>query len=796
MTFTSSVSQRLGAITSFQATDCALTAETSCGKLRIKLYSPHIFQVTTTRDENFEDFSYSVIANLQNLHLNWHDKGDHLKIETSTCRLMVYKNPARLCFQTLDGRTINEDDTLGISWIGDQVTCYKKMQSGERFIGLGEKTGNLDRKGSAYQNWNTDAFAYHSNADPIYSSIPFYIGVHNNLCYGIFFDNSHKTFFNFGASNDRFSSFAADAGEMNYYFIYGNSVSEIIQRYTDLTGRMEMPPRWGLGYQQCRYSYYPDKEVLSIARTFREKEIPADAMVLDIHYMDQYKIFTWDQKRFPKPPQMIADLKKIGFQTVVMCDPGIKIEKGYEPYDNGVNENVFLKYPDGENYSGQVWPGWCHFPDFTNPNTRAWWGEKFKFYTDIGVEGFWNDMNEIATWGQALPENIEFDFEGNRATTRRGRNVFGFQMARSTYEGAKKMLNGKRPFNLTRSGFAGVQRYSAMWTGDNVASDEHMMLGIRLVNSLGLSGVAYAGYDSGGFVGDANSKLYARWISIASLSPFFRTHSMINSRDSEPWSYGEEVEMISRNYIRLRYQLLPYIYSVFNEASEKGIPIQRSLAIDYTHVPKVYDATYQHQYLFGPTILVAPIESYKDIAKVYLPEGEWYHLYSGKVFSGNQEIMIESPVHKLPIFIKASSILPAQKPVMSTAEKANELILHVYCGAASNGFSYYFDDGETYQYQKGEFIKRNMQYQVNKITIGKTEGSLKSTFEKISFVFHGLPAEEVNVNGQSRKLEQGIHSFFLPLEKFDPFFDPHSMGEETVMTMQIDYSPEEIEISW
>jgi len=271
---------------------------------------------------------------------------------------------------------------------------------------------------------------------------------------------------------------------------------------------------------------------------------------------------------------------------------------------------------------------------------------------------------------------------------------------------------------------------------------------------------------------------------------------MINSRDSEPWSYGEEVEMISRNYIRLRYQLLPYIYSVFNEASEKGLPIQRSLAIDHTHVPQVYDGTYQHQYLFGPSILVAPIESYKEIAKVYLPEGEWYYLYSEKVFAGDQEIMIECPVHKLPVFIKASAIVPAQKSVMSTGEKTNELIVHVYYGKSKSDFNLFVDDGETFQYQKGEFIKRAMHYQANKIVVGKTEGSLKSPFEKISFVFHGFPNDKVVVNGQPMQLEQGTHSFFLPLEKYDPFFDPDSMGDEKVKTVEIDYSPDAIEVSW
>ena len=511
MTFKSVTSKSLGHLKSFTKSDFGITGITDHGHFRIIIYSPSIIRVSISADEQFEDFSYSVVASPKDTTFDLKEDVKEIVISTSETKLVCTKNPVRFKFTDLHGNIINEDDAgLGTAWIGDQSTTYKKLQEGERFIGLGEKTGPLDRKGSGYQNWNTDAYAYHSGTDPLYCSTPFYIGLHHQQVYGIFFDNTHKTFFNFGASNNRFSSFSADAGEMNYYFINGKNVGEIIQHYTWLTGRMELPPLWSIAYQQCRYSYYPDTEVLSVARTFREKNIPADTIVFDIHYMDKYKIFTWDAKNFADPKGMIDTLKEMGFEVVIMCDPGIKIEEGYEPYDDGVAKNTFIKYPDGENYAGQVWPGWCHFPDFTNPTTREWWAQKFKDYVAIGVEGFWNDMNEIATWGNALPENIEFDFEGHKATARRGRNIFGFQMARSTYEGTKKLLNGNRPFNLTRSGFSGIQRYAAVWTGDNVAYDEHMMLGVKLVNSMGLTGIAFAGYDVGGFVGDASTKLFAR----------------------------------------------------------------------------------------------------------------------------------------------------------------------------------------------------------------------------------------------------------------------------------------------
>jgi len=796
--FHSDTSQSLGKLISYSKFSRGIEGKTSFGNFRITVYNDCIIRITATLADSFEEFSYSVISTPQNVDFEIIEGANEIRISTHKLEVRIAKDPVRFTFLDLNGTIINEDDTFSTSWIGEQVTTYKKLQVGERFIGLGEKTGPLDRKGSAYQNWNTDAYAYHAGTDPLYSSMPFYIGISEQFTYGIFLDNTHKSFFNFGASNNRFTSFSADAGEMNYYFMLGQSVAEVIKHYTELTGRMEMPPLWSIGYQQCRYSYYPDKEVFALAQTFREKDFPADAIVLDIHYMDKYKIFTWDKTHFPDPKGLIDGIQKQGFHVVIMCDPGIKVEPGYEPYDDGIQKDVFIKYQNGEYYEGQVWPGWCHFPDFTKPAVRAWWASKFEDYVKLGIEGFWNDMNEIATWGNALPENLEFDFEGNKTSSRRGRNVFGFQMARSTYEGTKKLLDGKRPFNLTRSSFSGIQRYSAVWTGDNVAYDEHMLLGVRIVNSLGLTGVAFAGYDAGGFVGEANTKLFARWISIASLSPFFRGHSMINTRDSEPWSYGEEVEQICRNYIKFRYQLLPYIYSLFYEASKTGMPVQRSLAIDYTHDSRVYNGLYQNQYLFGPSILVAPAESNKELVKVLLPRGTWYDLYTGKLLEGDREIIVESPIHRLPVFIKAGSILPMQQVTEHTGIPQKVWILHIYCGNESSEFQYFTDDGSTFDYQQGKSIQRVLHYVAdeNKVVVTAEEGQFQTQFELIKIAFHGLPATEVTVDGNRKSLNQQSHSFFAPLEKFDPIKDPDTMGEEHVAWLSVPYIKSQIEITW
>jgi len=795
-----SLSQSLGKLTKWSLERFGINGETENGRFRVLVYNDHIVRITITRDDRFEDLSYAVVASPTSHDHSATEYTDHIEIRTNAVILTVTKDPVRFSLKTIHHQIINEDDAaFGTSWNGEQVTTYKKLQEGERFIGLGEKTGPLDRRGSGYQNWNTDSFGYGTGADPLYCSIPFYVGIHNGMSYGVFFDNTHKSFFNFGASNNRFSSFSADRGEMDYYLMHSHSVAGIIKEYTHLTGRMELPPFWSIGYQQCRYSYYPDKEVLAVAQTFRDKDIPADVIVLDIHYMEQYKIFTWSKKDFPDPKGMMKKLKALGFEVVVMCDPGIKVESGYKTYDEGIRNEVFLKYPDGTNYSGQVWPGWCHFPDFTNPLTREWWKEQFKEYVDLGVEGFWNDMNEIATWGHMLPENIEMSFEGNKATMRKGRNIYGTQMARSTYEGTKELLGGKRPFNLTRSAYSGVQRYSAVWTGDNVSYDEHMLLGVRIVSSMGIGGIAFAGYDVGGFVGDANTKLFARWISLGAFSPFFRGHSMINSRDSEPWAYGEEVEQISRNYIKFRYQLLPYIYSLFHDASQTGLPVQRSLAIDFTHNHRIYDGQFYNQYLFGPYFLVAPVESDKEFVKVYLPHGEWYYLYNGQKYAGDSEVILECPLHKLPVFVKAGALIPMQPASSNTKTITDKLILHVYTGQSSS-FVFYEDDGATFSYQNGDFAKRHIQYSAEKreIVLSPVEGNYTSTRKSLKVVLHGLTSHShsVFVNGMQNNLNAEINSFFAALEKFDPIYDPEPAPQENVFTLEATYSADELVIHW
>ena len=789
-----------GIFKSFEVENNGVFITTDHLNYRLTLYRSNIIRIHQS-NEIINVNPYSVIQEPDKVNFSIEENDESILIICDEMDVVVNKSPILFTVLTKDGRIINQDEPgLGTQKQGEQLTVYKKLQEGERFVGLGEKTGPLDRRGHGYQNWNTDRFAYDVEADPLYSSIPFYIGAHHELSYGIFVDNSHKSHFNFGASNNRFSSFSVDAGDMNYYFFSGN-VTEIIESYTWLTGRMSLPPLWSIGYQQCRYSYYPDTEVLDIAKKFRDKNIPADVIVLDIHYMDAYKIFSWDKERFPYPDQMVDLLRDMGFEVVVIFDPGIKKEEEYAPYTSGSKHDIFLKYPDGIPYEGEVWPGWCHFPDFTSEKGRKWWGKMMKSYTDIGIKGFWNDMNEIATWGQMLPDNIVFDFEGEKETTRKGRNIYGMQMARSSYEGAKENLDGKRPFTLTRAAFAGIQRYSALWTGDNVANDEHMLLGVRIVNSLGLSGVAFSGYDVGGFAGNGQSKLFARWIQLGAFSPFFRGHSMINSHDSEPWAYGEEVEEISSNYIRLRYMLMPYIYSTFLKASEKGHPINRSLCIDYTHDNEVYSTEFENQYLFGENILVAPIESEATFLKMYIPKGEWYEFFTDEYVSGQKVTIREYALEHLPLFVKASSIIPIYpEATYNTQNIGGTLELHIYNGKDTNTFEYYEDDGLSYGYEDASYHRRAITFDpsTKELKLSKTIGSYKSKIKELKLVFHGFDEGELSSWKSEGKVKKESYQFVSPISNFDPFEANKRdfLKIEKVYTASTIYDEDEMVFSW
>ncbi len=717
----------VGNIKSYSVFDNRVEYELTNAKFNLYVIDKNIIRFRFTNHESFSSApSYGIIYSLPaKSEFSFNDLDDKLLIKTEELIVVITKNPCRVSIYDSGNNLLNADEeSFGVAFDYDEVRCFKKLFSDEKFYGLGEKSDGLLKNGKQYTLWNTDFPAYTSRKDELYQSIPFFIGIRDQKAYGIYFDNSYKSYFNFGASNNRFYWFGAEGGEMDYYFIYGPDIKRIISDYTKLTGRINLPPLWALGYQQSRYSYYPESLVRSITKSFRERKIPCDVIYFDIHYMDGYRVFTWNKERFPEPEKLLNDLKKIGFKVVTIIDPGVKVDTNYFVAQEGIKNDLFAKYPDGKFYQGEVWPSWSFFPDFTKDATRKWWGDKLGLFLKQGVEGIWNDMNEPAVWGQNFPDIVLFDDNGFNASHKKIHNVYGLSMAQATYEGLRKYSN-KRHFILTRAGFSGIQRYAAVWTGDNIANDEHLYLACTMSLNMSLSGVPFIGSDVGGFIGEPSDNLIIRWYQLGAFTPFFRGHSSIDTRFREPFAFSEFVERDIKNAIELRYKLLPFWYNEFYNSSKTGLPVMRAMFLNYQNDENCYAHDSQYQFMIGENLLIAPVlNSYDKFKKLYLPSGKWYNWNDNKIVDGGKWIIEEVPINKIPIFLKEGGVIPMQEVLNYVGEKNIDSLQFIIFPSAKSEYVFYEDDGISYDYENGKFS-------LTKFSIEQNSKSIKLSVEKI-----------------------------------------------------------------
>ncbi|HVM87309.1 MAG TPA: glycoside hydrolase family 31 protein [Puia sp.] len=801
--------KRIGSITSYKKLNGGIEGKTAMVIFDVHVYNENIIRIRATKNKSFNTVNYALADNnippFNAAKIN--DDGNSIRITTNNISCIVQKNPFEVSFKNKYGQNINAD-AFSPAFNGDKLTVYKQLQPNEKFVGLGEALGNLNRSGSIITLNNTDNYKYGDPRLPMYSSIPFYIGIQNNAVYGLFFNNTYKSQFNF-ASSTPFASVSFDGGDLDYFFFYDTTVSKIIEHYTSITGRIPLPPTWSLGYQQSRCSYYPQSKVEWIAETFREKQIPIDGMVLDADYQLNYQPFRTNKERFPDLPGLSSKLASWNIELTASVYPGVKIDSGYDSYTDGLQKDIFVKYNNGNLFKTEIAPLKVVLPDYTNPAARNWWIEKMKWMQTNGISGYWNDMNEPALSNSYLPENLLFDFDGKKSNTAEAKNIYGFQMARSSYEAGLKYLDNKRPFVLTRSGFSGVQRYSAMWSGDNTASNEGLLTSVLLNCQMGLSGVPFIGYDLGGYIGDGSKDLFKRWMEAGVFSPYMRNHKEFFATANEPWSYGEEAEAIAKNYIGFRYRLMPYIYSAFYEASQNGLPVARSLCINYPHDEKVYDNIYQYQFMFGDALLVAPVTSEEKIKKVYLPAGEWYNIFTDKKLNGNTEINIDVPSYKIPVFVKASSLIPMQGLVQSTKQLPSDtLMMHVFNGNEKDEFTCYEDEGDGFSYKEGNYCGRDIIFDPPKrqLLFEKQKGSFHSRFKKVQIVFHGFEDDfrSVKINGNvTQQLSDCQIKILDALENLSDIYDKDFYAQlknaELITgqkTITVNYVPGTIIINW
>lgn len=747
----------------------------------------------TTKGYFSNDFSYAI--DKTQLHgynfLEVTEEETYFQIRTSKVKCKIQKADLRLSIYDLNDFLILEDE-LGFHWEesyeygGNIVKMSKYAKDGECYYGLGDKATQMNLKGKRVENFATDQYAYQKDQEPLYKVVPFYIGLHNKQSYGIFFDNTFRTFFDFCQERRNVTSFWAEGGEMNYYFVYGPQMQDVVTTYTDLTGKPELPPLWVLGYHQCKWSYYPESKVKEITSKFRELQIPCDAIYLDIDYMDGFRCFTWNKNYFPDPKRMVSELAEDGFKTIVIIDPGIKIDKDYWVYKEALEKDYFCKRADGPYMKGKVWPGECNFPDYTNPVVREWWAGLFKeLIADIGVKGVWNDMNEPAVMevpNKTFPMDVRHIYDGNPCSHRKAHNIYGTQMARATYHGVKRFAYPKRPFVITRSAYAGAQRYTSSWTGDNVATWEHLWIANIQVQRLSISGMGFTGSDIGGFAEQPTGELYARWIQLGVFHPFCRTHSSGDHGNQEPWAFDEEVINITRKFVSLRYQLLPYLYTMFWQYIEEGVPMLK---------PLVYydqDDTQTHyrndEFIFGNQILVCPILEPNAVGRrMYIPRGEWYNYWTNELFVGGKEIWIDTKFDEIPVFVKAGAIIPKYPVQQYVGElEFDELTLDVYYKNGKEQSAVYEDAQDGYDYKKGRYSYlsfRNIGKEKELIIQLHKEGKYITPYTKYKINLIGLPFKVAEIEIDNEKIEFDKINFeqnnFLLIDK--EFNELHIVGE-------------------
>jgi len=614
-------------------------------------------------------------------------------------------------------------------------------QNSEFIYGLGEKSGWLNKKGERLSMWNTDVFAPHTpDLSELYESIPTYLSFTPNFTFGCFLNNTGRTIFDFKNRQDE-HRLETETGIIDLFVYTGPSMKNVLEQHTFITGRPYLPPKWALGYHQSRHSYQNEEELKSIVSSFEEFEIPVDAIYLDILYMDGYRVFTFDKERFPNYETYLPELLERGIHIVPIVDPGVKVAGQYDVFIDGVVKDSFTKMPDKSLYIGDVWPGKSALPDFSQSKVCEWWGDLHEFYTKLGIKGIWNDMNEPAIFNESKTMDLEalHDNDGNPISHKEYHNLYGYQMSKATSIALEKLTN-ERPFVLTRAGYAGIQKYAAVWTGDNRSFWEHLAMTVPMCLNLGLSGVTFSGPDVGGFMNDTEPELLTRWIQMGTFLPYFRNHCSIGMDRQEPWVFGDEYTKINREFIQMRYEWMPFLYQQFIEAEKSGMPIMRPLVLEYANDSRTYDLN--DEYLIGENLLVAPIVSRSVRSRsVYLPEGNWINYWTNKLFEGGKDILVEAPLHQIPLFIREGSIIPLTNKKKKANQVDEELILNVYSkDEGTVNTIIYEDDGITTNYKNGERFELHVSVDFNLENVNVRldgMGDFKPSWKKVTVNLHG-----------------------------------------------------------
>lgn len=609
------------------------------------------------------------------------------------------------------------------------------------YFGFGQKTVGLERSGHEFVYWNTDAAHGHTrNTDPLYQSHPVFLVIEEDFCWGMFLNSTFWSRIDAGKTDPTQLVLETLGGQLELIVMAGETPAAVVDRLTALTGRPLKVPVWALGYHQSRWGYKSSEELATLAAEFKTRDIPLEVLHFDIDYMEGFRSFTFSKERFPDPAELIG---KLGCRVVTIVDPGIKHEfdSGYEVSREGAQSGYFLTDKGGAPYVGYCWPDAAMFPDFSRPEVRRWWGDLYSFYLDRGVAGIWIDMNEPAIFDRPFSEGLAGHQPLPLATTQAEgsthaemHNLYGLQMSQATFEGLRRLRPDLRPWVLTRSTFVGGQQYAASWMGDNTSWWEHLEQSVAQLASMGLVGSPHVGVDIGGFFGDCDPELYARWIELGVFYPFMRTHTALGTRAQEPWSFGPEVEEIARETIRFRYRLLPYLHHLSLLCHETGAPLMRPLCYQYPHDRRSWHV--DDQFLLGEGLMVCPITRRGHRERlVYFPPGDWLDFFSGRRYRGRA--VIDAPLGRAPLFLKAGSVICLGNQRRNSDEPLTELTWIVAPGRDYN-LDLRQDDGLTWEAEEWSWPVR---LRGNRVEFGARRGDGPATPVAFRFQWLGPPEE-------------------------------------------------------
>jgi alpha-glucosidase len=618
-----------------------------------------------------------------------------------------------------------------------------KIEADTRIFGLGVNLRGMDKRGGLYESFCTDDPVHTPGKKSLYGAHNFILVSGQSPC-GLFIDFPGKVVFDVGFTYRDEIMITINGTDVDLYIFQNGSLKELTAAFRNLMGETYAPPKWAFGFQQSRWSYQNRQEVEMVASSFEKHRIPCDAIYLDIDYMEQYKIFTIDESRFPDFEGFVTNLKKRGFRLIPIIDPGVKIEKNYSVYEEGITQGYFCRDEEQEIFTAAVWPGTVHFPDFLNAEARRWFGLKYRFLTDLGIEGFWNDMNEpsifytkdrlkaalsvakdseemnldIHTFFQLTdtfknlfnhPDDYRkmiHDINGTVTNHETVHNLYGFNMTKAAAEGLREIDPDKRFLLFSRSSAIGMGRFGGIWTGDNHSWWEHILLSIQMMPAINQCGFLYTGADTGGFGGNANAQLVIRWSQFSLFTPLFRNHSAMNTRHQEPYAFEADTTEIMRKVIELRYALIPYLYSEFMKAVRTNGLYFMPLCFEYSDEASGWT---DDQLLIGESVMAAPV--YKENASgryVYLPEQMllWKAVRHDEI---KLQVMdaghhfIKFALDETPLFIRKNRMLVLGKPAMNVEEMDLSVLTVIAFVEDWAVYDYYDDDGASNDFQKGVF---------------------------------------------------------------------------------------------